>query len=92
MRLRTVDAAKTKRPQTLRTLQTVKKVFLTAWWSGESLSRHCHPLQISLEAYASGREICKVEIFSSGKYDFLRKNLSVVAVHAADHDFYFFLH
>jgi len=39
----------------------------------------------------SGREICKVEIFSSGKYDFLRKNLSVVAVHAADHDFYSFL-
>ena len=71
----------------LRAAQLVKKVFLTSWWTGSKLPRHCHPLQILLGFLEiPGRKICKVTIFALENEIFRRKNRPAPAVHAAGHD------
>ena len=55
--------------------QLVKKGFLTSWWTGEYLPRHCHPLQSPLKSLRiSGRGDCREPIFPLENEIFRRKN------------------
>jgi len=77
-----------KNPPQMRRMQAVKKVFLTAWWTGKLRSPATATLsRFHLNPSDSGREICKVVIFLPENGIFLHKNHSERDVHAAAPDF-----